>query len=273
MLNFKIDQEKCIECGKCSKECPVLIIDGKNGIPVIKEGKEKNCIQCQHCLAICPTGALSIFGKDPKNSIPVSDNIPSPDQIGQLIKTRRTIRKYKDELLDEALLNDLLETAAYAPTGHNKNQVLISITDNFASRDKVRNLVYNTIKKAVEDETLPKSMAMFANFQRVWEAKGIDVLFRNAPHIMFTSAPEEITSSVADCVISMSYFELYANTQGIGTLWDGLVRNIIEFVAPEIKAELGIPEDHLLGYVMIFGKPTTKYSRSVQSEGLNLNRI
>ncbi len=273
MIDFKIDEDKCTRCGLCSQECPTLIIDGKKGIPEIKEGKEKNCIQCQHCLAVCPTAALSIWGKNPDYSILVNENKLAPESLAKLIKTRRSTRKFKKEELSEELIQELMEIAAYAPTGHNKNQVLLSVIEGREDLAKVRSLVYDTIKKAKDANALSPAMAMFGNFQSLWEEKGIDVLFREAPHFIIASAPKAIASSVADCVISLSYFELSANAHGIGTLWNGFLKAVFDHIAPELKTELGIPEDHIIGYMMIFGKPAVKFARSVQSEGLNLNRI
>jgi hypothetical protein len=47
----------------------------------------------------------------------------------------------------------------------------------------------------------------------------------------------------------------------------------LQFVAPELKEILGIPKDHTIGYVLIFGKPTTIYSRGIQSDGIHINKI
>ncbi|SMO72978.1 Nitroreductase [Saccharicrinis carchari] len=273
MIDFKINKDKCTQCGICSQECPTLIIDGKKGIPEIKEGKEKNCIKCQHCLAVCPTAALSIWGKDPDDSIPVNGEIPNSKSLERLMKTRRSIRKFKKEELSKKLVLALLETAAYAPTGHNKNQVLLSVTEDREGLAKVRSLVYDAIKKAKDANTLPPAMAMFGNFQNLWNEKGIDVLFRDAPHFIIASAPKAIASSMADCVISLSYFELLANTHGIGTLWNGFLKTVFDHIAPELKEAMGIPEDHAIGYMVIFGKPAVKFARSVQSEGLHVNKI
>lgn len=273
MIDFKINQEKCIKCKLCAQECPVLIIDAKTEFPEIKEGKEGNCIKCQHCLAVCPTAALSIWGKKPENSVLVNDEIPQPDQMSRLIKTRRSVRKFKDEELSKELIQTLLETSAYAPTGHNKNEVLLSVTETRAEQEKVRTLVYDAIKKAVEDGTLRPALAMFGNFQNVWETKGIDVIFRNAPHLIVASAPKKNSNGAVDSVISLSYLELLANSMGVATLWNGFLKMIFDMVAPNLKEDLGIPEDHEIGYVMILGRSAVKYARSVQSEGLNLNRI
>ncbi len=273
MLDFKIDEQKCTQCGICSKECPMLIINGKNGIPAIKEGKEKNCIQCQHCLAVCPTGALSIFGKNPENSVAVNGAIPSATEMESLIKTRRSIRKFKKDEVAPGVLNKLVETTSYAPTGHNKNEVLLSLTDSKAALEDVRTLVYDAIKQANEEGKIPESLGMFVNFQNMWHDKGIDVLFRDAPHLIVASAPKSNSNAVADCMIYLSYFELMANAMEIGTLWDGLLKVVFESIAPSLKAKLNIPEDHEIGYMMVFGYAATKYARSIQSEGLHLNRI
>ncbi|MCG8582177.1 MAG: nitroreductase family protein [Bacteroidales bacterium] len=273
MLNFKIDESRCTQCGICSKECPMMIINGKNGIPEIKEGKEGNCIKCQHCLAVCPTGALSIFGKNPDESMPVSHTVPSATEMEQLIKTRRSVRKFKKDEVPVETINKLIETAAYAPTGHNKNGVLLSVTENKEELSKVRTLVYDALKKASEEGRIRPALAMFDNFQKMWHEKGIDVIFRDAPHIIFASAEQSNRNAVPDCVISLSYFELLANSMGIGTLWDGLLKIVAEDIAPELYAALGIPDEHVVGYMMVYGYPVVKYARGIQSEGLNLNRI
>ncbi len=273
MLDFKIDEAKCTQCGICSKECPTLIINGKKGIPEIKEGKEKNCIKCQHCLAVCPTGALSIFGKNPDDSVAVKHDVVSSAALSDLIKTRRSIRKFKKDEVAAEQITELLETAAYAPTGHNKNQVLLSVCDTKADLEKVKSLVYDAIKKVKEAGELSPAMAMYGNFQNLWETKNIDVLFRDAPHLLIASAQKSNPNGVADCVISLSYFELLANAKGIGTLWNGFLKAVFDHVAPELKEQLGIPKDHAIGYMMVFGIPATKYARSIQSDGLHLNKI
>jgi nitroreductase/NAD-dependent dihydropyrimidine dehydrogenase PreA subunit len=273
MLDFKIDEAKCTQCGLCAKECPTLIIDGKNGIPCIKEGKEKNCIKCQHCLAICPTGALSIFGKNPDDSVSVKGEIADAEDLERLILTRRSVRRFTNSEVNPDTIQSLLKTAAHAPTGHNKNQVLLSVTKTKEELNKVRELVYNTLKKAKEADALSGNLAMYGTFQNMWEAKGIDVIFRDAPHLIIASAPEKNSNGVADSVISLSYFELMANSMGIGTLWNGFLKAIIEEIAPELKDAFGIPANHRIGYIMVYGMPAVKFARSIQSDGLHLNHI
>ncbi len=273
MIDFKIDKEKCTQCGLCAADCPTLVINPKSEYPEIKEGKEGQCIKCQHCLAICPTAALSIWGKNPDDSIPVKNNIVEPESLAQLVKTRRSIRKFKADELEKGFIQELLATAAYAPTSHNKNAVLFSVIDNRSDLEKFREEAYAGIKRAFEEGNLPASMAFMNDFQRLWFSKQIDVIFRNAPHLLIASAPKSIATPETDATIALSYFELLANSNGIGTLWNGFIKWILRDIVPELKNKIELPDDHVIAGVLLFGKPAVKYARSIQSDGLNLNRI
>lgn len=273
-MDFKIDQEKCIQCHKCAADCPVLIIDAKTEYPEIKENKEGLCIRCQHCLAVCPTGALSIWGKDPENSVGVSDEkLPSPEALEQLIKTRRSIRRFKNEDLDKELIISLLSTAAHAPTSQNNNRVQFTLVEDRKNLAALRSLTYEHIKKAKDEDRLPKRLAFMDKFQSMWYDKQIDILFRNAPHLSIASAPKQVSAPETDASIALSYFELLANSHGIGTMWNGFALWALGHITPEIRTKIGIPEDHIIGAVLLFGKPAVKYARSIQSDGLNLNRV
>ena len=49
---LKVDREKCIECGKCQKVCPMQL-------PVNEIQEKPDCIKCARCIEACPKSALS----------------------------------------------------------------------------------------------------------------------------------------------------------------------------------------------------------------------
>ena len=58
-LGLGADASRCIDCGKCSKECPMgLDVSG-----MVKKGdlETAECIDCASCADICPQGAIT-FG-------------------------------------------------------------------------------------------------------------------------------------------------------------------------------------------------------------------
>lgn len=70
---FTVDKSKCIRCDKCINTCSEMVIEfGPDGYPQMKEFERfgwRGCWHCQHCLAVCPVGAISIFGKKPEDSL------------------------------------------------------------------------------------------------------------------------------------------------------------------------------------------------------------
>jgi nitroreductase/NAD-dependent dihydropyrimidine dehydrogenase PreA subunit len=264
MIQFEVNQAECIRCGQCAQDCPVKIIDLQNGYPEIPARREAKCYRCQHCLAICPTGAISILGLNPADSIELAGNLPQPEQLETLIKGRRSVRRYHSENLEPELIRNLLEVAWHAPTGVNARQVRFTVIDDGEALARFRDEVYEGLAGLVREQKLPKNRAFFADFLRLWRETGEDVLFRGAPHLLVASAPRSTASPLPDCLIALAYFELYAQSKGVGTVWNGLVRWTIDDMLPRLRKRLAIPADHQFGYCMSFGRPAVSYRRTVQ---------
>lgn len=52
----KIEQSLCIGCAKCVKDCVSGVLHIDQGKAAVRE----NCMQCGHCVAVCPVKAVSI---------------------------------------------------------------------------------------------------------------------------------------------------------------------------------------------------------------------
>ena len=74
LAQLHIDRTKCSGCGRCVQVCPgsLFFLDPSHHAahhPIERFGWD-GCWKCQHCLAVCPNGAIHILGKDPKDSLP-----------------------------------------------------------------------------------------------------------------------------------------------------------------------------------------------------------
>jgi len=56
-LQLDADPSRCIDCKKCSKECPMGL--DVNGMVQKGEMENADCILCASCADACPKGALS----------------------------------------------------------------------------------------------------------------------------------------------------------------------------------------------------------------------
>lgn len=272
MIQFTVQEGVCVQCGECAKDCVMGIISMKKGYPSIAPEKEAMCIGCQHCLTVCPTAAVSILGKQPEDSLPLKGAMPSADQVEALLRGRRSVRRYKQQNVDADVLKRLMDVTRSAPTGKNTLNLQFTLVDDMQVMQAIREDVYAGILTRMENEGLPEGMEFFGTTAKLW-GRGVDILFRGAPHMLWVTAPHDSPAPKADPHIALSYFELMANTLGIGTLWCGFAKWALTTVLPHMKERLGVPETHTEGYVMMFGYPDVRYYRSVQRTEQALHRV
>jgi nitroreductase len=254
------------------KDCPQGIVSLAFGLPTISAENEPRCIRCQHCFAVCPNGAVSILGKNPEASLPLPGVLPDPEQLETMMKARRAIRQYREENLEPELLQKLLEVACYAPSGRNCRKVRFTVVDDGAKLAGLRDEMIAGLVPMARAGKFAGPLAFLADFVSLWEKERLDFLFRGAPHLLITSAPRDVVSQ-EDTIIALSYFEMYARSQGIGTLWNGFGKLVINDLLPEFRGRLGIPEDHVIGYTMAFGWPAVTYARTAQHGPPSVYRV
>ena len=257
-----IDKEKCIHCGLCEKTCWNGALKlGKDRIPemnITEITDEWNmCWECQRCLAVCPTGALSILGKTADDCMPRS-MIAKPEAIEALITNRRSCRSYKDQNIDKTLIDHILHIAGNSPTG-SCNQLVEYTKELFDAAD--RGIYPGRFTK--ED---------IAFFQTKYEA-GESFLFRGAPHALFVHAPIGKGEWVYDTQIALTYVELIMESYGIGTIYVSTPGAALD-ICPKAKAFLCIPENHYITVPMGFGYPEYTFKRGVsRSDALKIHHL
>lgn len=266
MLQFTVDDNLCIRCGECARDCVSrIIVQEGDALPYILPEKEVGCIHCQHCLAVCPTGAVSIFGKKPADSIPLSaESFPTLAKMTQLVRGRRSVRRYKDENVDPVLLNQLLVTLANVPTGVNARELTLNVIDDKEVMQKFQHQILGALKQAAAEDRIPPGIAYLGHIASQSFEVGVAILFRNAPHALIISAPPNAPCPNEDVALSLAYFELLAQSAGLGTVWWGMLKMTLESL-PELKSLLGLPLDHAY-YGMLFGYPAVSYPRTVQRD-------
>ena len=133
---FQVNKDKCISCGLCVKDCSTMAIKmGDDNKPYMSQNGNSRCMACQHCLAICPVGAISIQGKNAENSTLYSEL--SSEQTLLAIKNRRSCRNYKTEDVSLETIEKLKEMLNYVPTGRNNHNLLFSITNTRKETDVI----------------------------------------------------------------------------------------------------------------------------------------
>lgn len=266
MLNFNVDHATCTTCGQCVRDCPAGIIEQSGAdVPFIRPENEESCIRCQHCLAVCPSAAVSIFGRDPANSTPLVDgSFPTLEKMLNLVRGRRSVRQYRDENVDPCLLQQVLAAIGNAPTGVNRMGLTFTVIDDKDAMQRFRVQTLTALAEALQAGRVPEPYATIVEAVPEWFDKQVDIIFRGAPHMLVVSAGSEAVCPREDVNLALAYFELVAQSAGLGTVWCGLAKMAMELV-PEQQRIAGVIPGHDY-YTMLFGWPAVRYARTVQRD-------
>lgn len=246
MDKIVIDKEKCIGCKKCVKDCVACALYIKDGKAALKPS---GCIECGHCYAICPVGAVDM----PKYDKSGCEGFASMTEIDSelllnAMKSRRTIRQFKDIPVEKEKIEKILEAGRYAPTGANSQNVAYTILGS---------------KQNELEKVCVKLFRFGFGIGKIFSdsAKNIDINDK----FFFKGAPLVIVVSARDCVnatLASAYMELEANSLGLGVLYSGFFCGLARFV-PKIKSILKLPRGHKAVTCMIIGYPDVEYKRIV----------
>jgi len=271
-IRFEVDRDRCAGCGACARDCLARIIRSVDGVPTVVPEREAECYRCLHCLAICPTGAISLLGERPSGRS-LKDARPDAAAVETLLLGRRSIRRYRDEDVDPALTDHLLEIAATAPSAHNDHAVQFTLVEGRERMARLRERVLSGVERAAAAGTLPPQASVFIAIARHWREAREDILFRGAPNLLVATAPRDSMLPLHDCLIALAAFEIAANANGLGTLWNGLAQMLIDGPTPELREELNLPEGHVSGFAMCFGRPDVRYARAITRRPAAVRRV
>jgi nitroreductase/NAD-dependent dihydropyrimidine dehydrogenase PreA subunit len=262
MSLIEIDENKCKRDGLCVSECPsqILRMNDKGSVPRMIPGGAKACLRCGHCLAACPHGALNHVEIPSKASPPINkDLLVSPEQAVQFLRSRRSIRQYRNEPVEKEKIQRLIAIARYAPTGGNTELVEWWV---FTDKQELRGIAEMTVAwmrhyaQSVPSSTLPP---YYKPLIAEWDA-GHDTILRDAPVLIVALTPAEYHNGIVDLTIALSYLQLAAVPLGLGTCWAGLVQRAMLHWQP-LKETLGLPEKAPQHYPMMLGYPKIQYHR------------
>ena len=147
------------------------------------------------------------------------------------IKTRRSIRKFKSDMIPKEIIDQIIEAGTYAASGMNRQTPIIIAVTNKEMRDKLSKMN----AEIMGAETDP---------------------FYGAPIVLIVLASKERYTYIYDGSLVMGNLMLAAHELGIGSCW--IHRAKEEFESEEgkaILAQLGIEGDYegighcVLGYV------------------------
>jgi nitroreductase/NAD-dependent dihydropyrimidine dehydrogenase PreA subunit len=257
-MNFlHIDEETCTRCGICATVCAGgLIRFREGGFPRPLSAIDAFCLRCGHCIGICPANSITHDELPAGECLPIEESRQvSLDQCAQLIKSRRSVRFYKDRPVPRDEIVRLIDIARYAPTGHNEQGVRWLVIDDAATIRRIEAIGHDWMRDRIAEDA--RMAEMFTGVLKRMEAGHPDFI-RNAPALVVAHAGQEGPTPGIDCAIALGYFDLAANAAGLGCCWAGFFMMAAN-TYPALKELLALPDGQRVHGALMLGYP--KYAR------------
>lgn len=257
-----VDQQKCKRDGICAGVCPLGIIELETSetFPTMIDGGDELCITCGHCVAVCPHGAMSHADMSSEDCPSVRNEwFLGPEQVEHFLRSRRSIRAYKEKPVDRETLTKLIDIARFAPSGHNRQPVNWLMIYDSGEVYRLAGLVIEWMRNLIKDGSPIVAAMHMDRVVAAWET-GVERICRGAPHVVVAHAPEDERTAPAACTIALTYVELAAPSFGLGACWAGYFNAAANFWPP-MKEALSLPDGHVSFGAMMLGHPKYKYQR------------
>jgi nitroreductase len=169
------------------------------------------------------------------------------NEILEIIKKRRSIRKYKDKPLSKDIIDSLLEAARHAPSARNLQQLEYKVITKKDLIKKMSERIVDIRRKGNPSFTM----------------KAGDTTFHGAPLVIILTGPKESEWAAYDAAIAVQNIMLYATSIGLGSCFIGMSKHLNE--DKKILDELHITDDKKIVAAVICGyadeKPEPKEKR------------
>ena len=255
MNPITIDCDKCIVCLKCVDDCPNSYLFLENDEI---HTSPKGCMECGHCYAICPQGAITMTNYYFIDEAVVLMSEIDSETLLNAMKSRRTIRKFKPDLVEDEKIEKILEAGRYSPTGANKQ--MISYTILGSKQKEAEEICLNLFRKG------KKFGSVFASYLKRIEIDD-DFFFKGAPLVIVVAS-----KSTVDGGLASSYMEIMAESLGLGVLYSGFFV-MCSKMSRSLKKLLDLEKGYDVVTCMVIGYPDVKYQRIVPRKELKVKKL
>lgn len=259
---LNINEDLCQKDGFCVLDCAASIIQlpDNNGLPEIVPNGEGACLECGHCVAVCPHGALSHERIPIEQSPAIKEALCiNEEQAIQFLRSRRSIRHFAEKPVEQDKIRRLIEAARYAPTGGNTQTVEWRVLENKSHLKEIAGLTIDWLRQVVKDPQVIAARPYLSKAVAAWD-EGNDSVLRGAPDLIIAMAPSEAANGLVDLTLALCYLDLLAPAMGLGTCWAGLLQGAL-LASPSLKANVGIPETYPHHYPIMLGYTELDYYR------------
>jgi nitroreductase/NAD-dependent dihydropyrimidine dehydrogenase PreA subunit len=284
-VTTKIDSLLCTGCGLCVQVCPARTLSLQNEKAVVTGDRSLNC---GHCEAVCPTGAITVAKIDSEMSRFV--NFQADEkwlsygqfdivQLVRLMASRRSCRSFLDQAVDRSILDDLVKIGCTAPSGTNCQLWTFTILPdreavltlgkrvrdfyvklNTMAEKKWLRLVLRLVGKPELEEYYQGYCEIVKEGLAEFEQTGVDRLFHGAAAAIVIGSRPGATLPKEDAMLASQNILLAAHSMGLGSCLIGMAVEAMKNDR-KIQTAIGIPQEEAVYSIIALGHSAERYQR------------
>ena len=141
------------------------------------------------------------------------------DELYDIMRRRRTTRKYRETPVDQELIQRVIQAGIYAPSGSNKSPYLVAVVQNPDLKQRIREEAEKVERRFYQE----KRRAKESEFLKWVETKDIRVtksFLTDAPVLLavFENSEWEDRHSIESTWLTIAYMILAAENEGLSTV-------------------------------------------------------
>jgi ferredoxin len=282
---IRIHENRCQGCGLCVSVCKDFSLTLKDKKVTLAEAPLFGCFACGHCMAVCPSGAIEIYGRtlSPHDlfELPGNHQSASYDSLLGLLQRRRSVREFKKTPVEPAVIEKILEAAKTAPMGLPPSDVQVLILDQeqnhaFAKAfcqyvAKMNWLVSGWFLFLMRLFGGKAQVELMQGFVKPTLTRFVEAM-KNGENLVTYDAPLAIYfygspySDPADPIVAATYAMIAGEALGLGSCMIGSIHPLIQVgrKAARFRKEQGIRFASREGIFVIFGYPQVRYRQGIR---------
>lgn len=232
------------------------------------------CSTCTQCVAVCPKQALRWNHVQPVTY--ERARLPSPEQLDELFKERRSVRFFKSKKIDRALLEEIVSYGAYAPT--NNFELRAIVVDDEEIIEEFDGVIQHWNSRIYN--ALYKPRIVFGLLRRLWPKRDYlqakpkleaalqrGYAIHRAAAMVFIIGDRRTPLTVDSAQYALYNMILYAQLKGIGSCpWGPGRLSLSKNRAVRERLGLGKYED--IFAAVLLGYPAVKFRNKVEGNSM-----
>lgn len=270
MPELSVNEQECTGCGLCASTCPWGLIGvPEDGLPCLVKAAAKLCIICGHCEAVCPSGSLHLDDPrlDPAVHLSQDAGIEA-ERLGAYLRMRRSIRRYREEPVERAVIERIMDVVRYAPTGRNRQDVQWLMIHDTREVRRLTAMAVDWMRETGSNGNPLAARYNLTGMVKAWE-EGRDYVCMNAPHLVIAHVNEENPVARTNAIIALTHLDIAAPSFDLGSCWGGIFMQAVNNWEPLQKA-LDLPYGHAAVHCLMFGSPAIRYQRPPQRNPVSI---